>query len=363
MHRVLMPIVALITVWHTSAWSADDVCAQLAAQVLEGRLGALRAADLAAPHDSPSREAVIDLVGAETYARHFFDQHAIERLRLDIDGDGERDHVFLQIVGGEHCPRLTVFRGGRQPGLLAAAGSDSWCGWAPFFIEQRGTAVLVADDPAGTLDVARYISGRGFQRQCTVTVAWSGAPDVDASACTDPLCNAAAHAAGAALRDPLDLSSGRPGSLDFMRDGTLYRTEGGRYVDLDNDGQEDYVKPGRGAQNQLYWEIYAKDGGAAFGDVDPARRWLGFEQLSTSRQWLPFFDGEKLDIIRAAGRTLLLGVTKDRSDGNFQDRRAYRMTVWEIENGTLRQLGDLLATDRPSVRVDPCRSDCALPVE
>jgi len=173
----------------------------------------------------------------------------------------------------------------------------------------------------------------------------------------------ARHAAGAAVRDPSGLSTGRPGSLDFRRDGTLYRTEGGVFVDLDNDGFEDYVKPGRGAQNQLYWEIYAKDRGTIYGDVDPTTRWMGFDQLSTSRQWLPFFDGEKLDIIRAGGRTLLLGVNKDRGDASFQDRRAYRMTVFIIENGILQRLGSLLATDRPSIRMDFCRGDCGLPVE
>lgn len=344
------------------ARAAEDVCAQLARQVSEGRLAALRAGDLSAPHDSPPREAVVALVGAAEYARRFFDQHAVERLRLDVDGDGERDHVFLQIVGGEHCPHLTVYRGGRQPSFLAAAGSESWCGWAPYFVAAEGAAHLVADDPGGTLDVARFLPGRGFQRLCTVHVAWTGAPEIDASGCTDALCTAAAHAAGAALQAPATITGGRPGVLDFIRDGQLYRTEGGLFVDIDNDGFEDYVKPGRGAQNQLYMEFFAKDG-EVFRDVDPATRWPGFEEISPSRLWLPFFDGEKLDFIRAAGRTLLLAVTKDRSDGAFRDRRAYRLGVYVVEGGTTRQLGELTATDRPSVKLEPCRGGCDVPGE
>lgn len=363
MRRILLSILAFLAAGPNSSWAAGDVCSQLATQVAEGQLGALRASDLSAPHDSPSREEVMALIGADAYASHFFDQHSIERLRLDMDGDGQRDHVFLQIVGSEHCPRLTIFSGGKQTSFLASAGSESWCGWTPFFLQQGGVAHLVADDPSGTLDVARLIPGQGFQRQCTVSVAWSGAPEIDSSACLDPLCTAAANAAGAVLHNPLSLSSGRPGRLDFIRNGTLYRTDGGVYVDIDNDGFEDYVKPGRGAQNQLYWEFYAKDGGTTFHDVDPAQRWAGFEQLTTSRQWLPFFDGEKLDIIRAAGRNLLLGINKDNAAGSFLDRRAYRETVWILENGALRNLGSLLATDRPSVRIDPCRDGCALPDE
>jgi hypothetical protein len=363
MRRLLLPILTLMLAGH-AAWAAEDVCGLLARQLAGGQLETLRAGDLSAPHDGPDREAVIALIGPDEYQRHFFDQHAIERQRLDIDGDGERDHVFLQNVGGEHCPHLTIYRGGRQTSLLAAVGSQSWCGWRPFFMPQRGGATrLVAEDPSGSLDVARYVPGQGFQRECTVSVAWTGAPEMDASGCTDPLCPAVANTAGGALRDPLALSSGRPGSLDFVRDGRYYRTDGGVYVDIDNDGVEDYIKPGRGAQNQLYWEIYARDGGKSFTDVDPGQRWMGFEQLTSSRQWLPFFDGEKLDIVRAGGRTLLLGITKDRTDSRFQDRRAYRIAVYIIDNNVLQPLGTLLATDRPSIKVERCSGDCSLPTE
>lgn len=342
---------------------AEDVCARLAQDAAEGRLAAARAGDLAAPHDSPDRDAVIAVTGEADYARYFFDQHAVERLRLDIDGDGERDHVFLQIVGAQHCPHLTVYRGGRTPGWLAAAGSTSWCGWSPFFVQANGAAHLVADDPAGILDVARFVPGRGFQRLCTVEIAWTGAPEMDSSLCQDELCRAASFAAGSALREPMRMTGGRPGSLDFVRDGQLYRTDGGFHVDLDNDGFEEYVKPGRGGQSQFYLEVYAKEGGA-YRDVDPAIRWPGFEQISGgSRPWLPFFDDEKLDIVRVSGRTLLLGITKDRSDGAFRDRRAYRVAVFTIDGGATRFLGELLASDRPSVKLRPCRGECGVPTE
>lgn len=356
MRSITAAFLSIAVAWPASA--AEDVCTVVAKHLVEGRLATLHTASLQTPHDSPDLAAVRSQVGEQDFERRFDRQRAIERFRVDLDGDGTRDHVFLQVVGGAHCPRLSVFSGAGA-GFLGGAGSELWCGWSPVYFTHDGTAHLIADDHSGNLQVARLQPGQGFRRLCDVKLEWAGDPSVDASACAGPTCAAVAAAVPKLLENAEEVGGGRTGAVDFVRDGRTWRTDSGRWIDLDNDGIDEYVRTGRGEQSQMYIELLRRSDGV-YRDADPAA-WAGFEQIGPSGKWLPFFAGEKLDFVAADDRVALVTVVKDRGNGAWAARHAYRLGVHVIENGEARKLGDLVTSDRPAVAVQRCQDDCRLP--
>lgn len=351
-------LAAVAIAWAAPAAAAEDACGVLARHLVAGTLGTLQQAALAHPHDAPEPDKIRALIGDAAFERHVFQDYAAERVQVDLDGDGRRDNVLLQVVGDAHCPRVTAFAADKR--FLGAAGSELWCGWSPLFMTVGGAAHLVADDHGGGFVVARLTPGEGFRRLCDVRLGWSGRPELDDGGCSGGLCAAVAQAAPALLARPQEIVGGREGSADFIRDGRTFRSDSGLFVDLDGDGRAEYLRTGRGNQDQLYVEILAADGGA-YRDVDAAQRWPGFEALSPSGIWTGFFAEEKLDFVTANGRTALVAVAKDRADGAFAAHHAYRLGVFAIEEGRLVKHGDIVTADHPTVAVERCERDCALP--